>query len=326
MPQDGEPYPRLSDTQIKRCRWIFLSHSHADHAGAWTWLLERGFDGRVVATGETASQLAAKPENLILLDRLVRPLEPRPLADGITASWGRSGHCAGSCWYRLDWCGKVIIYSGDYVEDGLVYECDRIAAQSADLAILDGAYGSSTPTPAEYRQRLASLTEESLGQGRTVLFPVPRNGRGLELMALTRNRLPNAPIYADDPLCGEFRRLRGAADWIKPQSLAAVDPERLGGAPVRRGIIFVSDPQLDLAGSRRMAQAVADQNGAIILTGATYPGSHSRRLLKDGAALFARYPAHMSDADRIRVEGVNSFSVCVPFHCEEHEAPLRVDF
>ena len=45
-------------------------------------------------------------------------------------------------WYRFAEGGKAVFFSGDYTEDTQVYACDPIRGQSADLAVLDCAYGS----------------------------------------------------------------------------------------------------------------------------------------------------------------------------------------
>ena len=79
---------------------MFLTHSHADHTGALPWLRENGFQGTVIATEETLRQLPFAVRK--------RPFaggsSARPERDGfksLSIQWGRSGHCAGSVWYRF---------------------------------------------------------------------------------------------------------------------------------------------------------------------------------------------------------------------------------
>mgnify|MGYP003294922066 FL=1 len=53
--EEGGGYPNLTEKEIQRIDYIFLTHSHADHTGAIPWAEEKGFDGVVVATKETFS-------------------------------------------------------------------------------------------------------------------------------------------------------------------------------------------------------------------------------------------------------------------------------
>jgi Cft2 family RNA processing exonuclease len=68
MPGEDNPYPRLSGAKIQATEWLFLTHSHVDHTGAFSWLCEQGFSGCVVMTKETAGQLPFSPSQRFLID------------------------------------------------------------------------------------------------------------------------------------------------------------------------------------------------------------------------------------------------------------------
>ena len=110
---------------------------------AFAWLYENGFQGVVIATGETLRQLPFAAQNPRVLEKGC----PAGNGDfqGLSIQWGRSGHCAGSVWYRFSENGKSIFFSGDYTEDALVYACDphsKAAGRSggAGLRLRPGRY------------------------------------------------------------------------------------------------------------------------------------------------------------------------------------------
>lgn len=136
----GDPYPHLAPEEIRRLDAVFLTHSHADHAGALPWLYENGFRGTVAASGETLAQLPFAVQKSRALQELCPNGTGQP--QDLSVRWGRSGHCAGSVWYHFSEGRSSILFSGDYTEDTLVYACDPIRGRRADAAVLDCAYGT----------------------------------------------------------------------------------------------------------------------------------------------------------------------------------------
>lgn len=97
----GDELPHLLPDQIRAARYLFLSHSHENQSGALPYLLSNGFTGRVVLTTETARQLPLGIDDPIVLEGLSVPYAEAPLPGGISLTWGRSGHCSGSVWFRM---------------------------------------------------------------------------------------------------------------------------------------------------------------------------------------------------------------------------------
>ena len=136
MRGDVRPYPHLSNEQIKSAKYLFLTHMHEDHIGAFTWLVDKGFCGFAVASEETLAALPAYEKKLAL-----------PQAFGkvnigtVGIEYGRSGHCVGSLWYAVTTQSSKLLFSGDYCEHSC-FNVDKIEGQSAELAVLDCALGN----------------------------------------------------------------------------------------------------------------------------------------------------------------------------------------
>lgn len=126
-------------------------------------------------------------------------------------SVGAQRSLRGQCVVLLCRKRQVGVFSGDYTEDAQVYVCDPIRNQHADLAVLDCAYGrDETPYDAAC-DRLVQKTEELLSTHKLLLFPVPKFGRGLEILKLFSARLSSVPYYADALFCKTLRSRTQAA-------------------------------------------------------------------------------------------------------------------
>lgn len=313
MPGDASPYPRLTSNQIKSAKWLFISHSHIDHTGAHDWLCEQGFNGCVIMTKETATQVAFVPKQVCLIDERIPALTSFKLADEMYVVWGKSGQCVGSVWYNIVSAGKRIVFSGDYVEDALVYRCDHIRDITANYAILDSAYGDIKSTPADYRAALIATVAACIEQDKPVMFPVPKYGRGLELLVLFNEYFPNVPVKLDAHLQMELSRMQDFSEWIVPG--VAEKLSKINFCNFEKGLIFFSDPQLKSREGQEIAQKIINMNGVIILTGHEDAGSYSERLRALGQAISSRYAVHMNEEERNELEGVNTFGCVIGYHC-----------
>ena len=316
-----DPYPRLTREQISGLDAVFLTHSHADHTGALPWLYKNGFQGTVIATAETLSQLPFAVEKSCTLQELC------PNGTGafqnLPIQWGRSGHCAGSVWYRFAENGKLVFFSGDYTEDTQVYVCDLIRNQRASLAVLDCAYGLDE-TPYEVAcDRLVRETERLLSTHKLLLFPVPKYGRGLEILKLFSDRLADVPYYADALFLQNLAEQDAGGFWYRPVKInAPVCP--YDGQP--QGIVFVSDPQLRSCAAQKIAEQVLSLGGMAVMTGTLEKGSYSEGLFRQGKMAMLRYPVHLNHAQFVQLKGKNDFQQAIPYHSKEFSAKREILF
>lgn len=315
------PYPRLAAEQISGLNAVFLTHSHADHTGALPWLYENGFCGTVIAAAETLRQLPFSVQSGHTLEKLC-PNGTGAFQD-LSVQWGRSGHCAGSVWYRFTENGKSVFFSGDYTEDTQVYACDSIRNQRAGLAVLDCAYGLDETPYDTACDRLAQKTKELLSTHKLLLFPVPKYGRGLEILKLFSDRLTDVPYYADALFLQNLAEQDAGGFWYRPVKI---------NAPVcpydeqTQGIIFVSDPQMRSGLAQKIAEQVLTLGGMVIMTGTLEKGSYSENLFQQGKMVLLRYPVHLNHAQFERLKKQNNFQQTIPYHSKEFSAKREILF
>lgn len=308
-------YPRLSTQEARQLKCVFLTHSHADHTGALPWLRQLGYTGPVIASRHTLEQLPFHLEAGIALEEICS--QGLGTCAGITVQWGRSGHCVGSVWYRFSMEGKHILFSGDYTENTQVYATDPIRDQSADIAVLDCAYGYDRKNYADACACLVSRVRQLMDAYGLLVFPVPKYGRGLDLLWLLREAGMEGPFFGDAHFLREIHKLDEYRDWLKD------DPKQLQNlaAPYsgteKQGILFLSDPQLRNPGSRAAVETILAAGGKAVMTGTAERGSFSAQLLEAGRMELLRYPVHLNKPQMDTLAEKNVFSRVIPYHSPE---------
>lgn len=305
----SDRYPHLTAEQIRSLDVVFLTHSHSDHSGALMWLHHNGFHGTVIASMETLSQLSLSQDDVRVLEEVC------PQGEGILGEleikWGRSGHCAGSVWYKFIYHGKSILFSGDYTERTAFYKCDCIRNETADLAVLDCAYGRDNVSYQAYCRKLLLLTVKKISENHSVIFPVPKYGRGAELLTLFENHLNNITYYGDDHFIRNLEALKAEPFWRKKEiSDTEVHLWKKGAS----GIIFLSDPQLISRSACKIVNDALAHGDSCILTGNVDKGSESEHLLKEGLVNLIRYPVHQNYHQYQALMEVNHFRQVIPYH------------
>ena len=316
-----DPYPHLTREQISGLDAVFLTHSHADHTGALPWLYENGFHGTVIATAETLSQLPFAVQKSRALQELCP--DGAGQLQSLSVQWGRSSHCLGSVWYRFAENSKSVFFSGDYTEDTQVYACDPIRNQHADLAVLDCAYGLDETPYAAACDRLCQETEQLLSTHKLLLFPVPKYGRGLELLKLFSDRLTDAPYYADALFLQNLAEQEAGGFWYRPVKINVPVCPYNGQT---EGIVFVSDPQLRSKAAQNAAEQVLSLGGAAVMTGTLEKGSYSEELFRQGKMALLRYPVHLNHVQFECLKKQNDFQQTIPYHSKEFSAKRDILF
>lgn len=301
-----DPFPRLAENEIMRLNYVFLTHSHSDHTGALPWLYEHGFSGVVVAAAPTLEQITFKPKRTIALENL------NGVIGGIKFSYGRSGHCQGSVWYEFAVSERKLLFSGDYTENSLMYHCDTIRGRSADIAVIDCAYGSDGSRFSECCDEIISAVSEMKGEHRPVVFPVPKYGRGIDLLRLFNEKIPELTCCGDEHFMHCVSSL-SEDFWFKNKTLRA----NLYNSESPCDILFLSDPQLRDCCARKITENILAGGGSAVMTGTTERGSASERLTRCGKMKLLRYPVHQNYAEFTELVKQNDFGRVIPYHSPE---------
>jgi len=302
---DENPNPHLSLEQIAQAQWLFVTHSHKDHTGAYQWLQELGFSGKTVLTKECARQLTFPIQDPIYIDDFEH-LTLHDLADGLRIMWGRTGHCLGAVWYHIYTPDFNILYSGDYVEKTTLYPTDLIRDQLADLAILDNGYGKHGADAEINWQNLSKNVQEQLLLGKNLIFPIPKFGRGLEILTLLAPLFNDLDVFADEHFLGELDHIKEEDFWVKEGAIPQIT-KPWTGKPTKQSVLFLSDPQLKDSQNQKL---VKELGWEVILTGSIKKGTFAESL----DATFLRYSVHMNTSEMEHVAANNTFKEVLPFH------------
>lgn len=328
---DTDCYPHLTPSQIHHASHLLLTHSHGDHSGALAWLLQQGFQGAIVLTTPTLEQLNCEriTNKIILLDETTAPLQSLMLTEYLSVIWGRSGHCAGGCWYKIVYEDKTILCSGDYVHGSLCYSCDEISGHNADLAILDAAYSPCTLTGKEMRSTFVSKAAELLARRSILLLPVPKYGRGLEMLLALKPLLRTYQVYGDKHFLSQLHKLYTNAGWLLPDALRHLQNTTVESfdytASLLPGIYFISDPQLKRPENFQLVRKLS-HTGYALSSGHLEPMSNGQTLAGQGLLQQCPYPIHGNDEQLLSLKERNSFNIVIANHSPNLVYPEKIGF
>ena len=311
MAGSDDNFPRLSREEVQGLSYVFLTHSHLDHTGAVPWLYKNAFGGWIIASSCTLEQLPFQVRKAV-------PIEPwckNNTADfgGISFEYGRAGHCEGSIWYHLCTADGSALFSGDYSEHSAVYSCDKIRDRSADIAVLDCAYGSDVRDFGECCDEIIDTISLLKNRYDTLIFPVPKYGRGIELLKLFRERLHEYICCGDKHFTEQLRGVFERRYWYKETAFSVFPYE----ADRHCDILFLSDPQLRSDKARETAERIIQNGGCGVMTGTAERGSFSEKLIQLGIMRLLRYPVHQNIKECEELAEKNDFRKVIPYHSAE---------
>lgn len=327
MQGELEDKPALCSRQIHEAQYLFLTHSHLDHTGALEWLYEQGFSGEVILSKETYRQLGQRVMKYRFLEDIAQSGEMHVLTKKLSLMWGRSGHCVGAVWYYFLFENVKLLFSGDYCENSIAYQCDKLRGTEADIVIMDCAYGLDQTTAYEngclFKEKVYSLRNKG-----PVLLPVPKYGRGLDLLRVLANQ--EQKLFADELIRRQLDTFLGMEGWIKEECRQQL--EKLLVYPVWkyevsdvRAVVLVADPQLKQEKNQQLCEDMIKMGGSVILTGNCDHNSYAERLLVSKQALFCRWHVHQCFDDVEALKKKNHLKKILLSHSNDTYSGTKLD-
>lgn len=210
-PDGAGQYPEGEREELERVEGIILSHGHEDHSAGLPLLARQGLRLPVYChpitaglartycrTWRTAVERSGHP--VPYTDQEVENLDFRPQAfdrpfqvGPFQVVLGPSGHIPGSAWASLTAGGETLFYSGDMCLENrllmpptlprtLTQVLPQALPRGVSAVILDAAYGGSSLDQEGQERALVAKVKACAAQGGIVLLPVPRIGRGQEIL------------------------------------------------------------------------------------------------------------------------------------------------
>jgi len=361
MDSDSNPYPDVTEEELAKTDYVFLTHSHKDHSGAFMHFVEKGFRGTLVTSAmalelsditydkvvilsldmeqpvafrQQALQFGGKQDTLAQPDDL-HATEDLGKSNDLQVSFGRTGHCMGGLWFLITDALGTCFFSGDYQEDTLAYACDAARGMKAELAIVDCAHYETDKSAAELRKDMLAQTDKYLQEARRVIFPVPKYGRGMEMFALLEKEFPDKKVMVDAAFVRESLRCLKDRAWfcedtydklcglLERLSGECVDFSREDAVQPDYDILLLADTHLLKPYNTAFVEKEVAAGARVIVTGRVRPGKLPEKLLAEGKAAKFLYPHHQSRGDLLRVVENNDFTVVLPYHNEVKEVLVK---
>lgn len=337
----SQRYPSFSREMVSNLHALFLSHSHDDHSGALPLLIQSGFTGNIYLTKPCYQQLKEiyfdkNPlwENVVnarfIFLEDISTNKQFSLPNGHSVEWGYSGHLLGSVWYFLHpkySAHDAFFYSGDMNPFSPLIQYDNPPPHTVNQAIIDAAYGLDQTDYQVALDSLLNTINRCLSEAMTILLPLPRFGRGQEILILLHQFLQqnqnNQPLFLVEKSIWEGLQAHlSAQHYLTVDALSAIDiiinPPEQGYAPKtvlfdkdssltevfqedRTQIIFCTDGMLQAEMGRRWVKHLEERRilnhlpYQIILTGYQAPETYGAELLRtqDNVSLI-RYRIHLN--------------------------------
>ena len=329
MDTDPNPYPNVTTEELEKVDYLFLTHCHKDHSGAFEYFVKQGFRGTLVTTRMTynlAGISYEKTEFLELSDENCSERNVRKFGT-LTICYGRTGHCPGGLWFEITEGTDTILFSGDYQEDTLVYRCDPIRDRQAKIALIDCAHRETELAAEELRTQIVRVVSDRIQKRQKVILPVPQFGRGLELLVLMRRSFPNLRVRVDSDFVEYAKKMLIERVWYFTEAYESLKADEMDMMDIfgtqmhgyDYDILLLADTHLKKQKNVDFVHHQLKTGAAVLINGRVKKNGPVGKLLREEKAEKFLFPHHQSYGDLKRVAASNQFDMIIPFHNHEKE-------
>ena len=235
--------------------FVFITHSHTDHAGRLPKLYKEGFRGKVIATNATLDLIRkALPDNLNLIKQEVQETGREPLfslkdlegvlelargigyeeevdlGNGSKAFLHDAGHILGSSIVEIRFNGEKIYFTGDLGNPPTPLLNPYKFVSDASYIVIESAYGSRThEDKAERKNILQKVIIETIQRGGVLMIPSFAIERTQELLyelngLFNGGKIPKVPVFVDSPLATNLTEVyRKHSDYFNKETMYIIN-------------------------------------------------------------------------------------------------------
>lgn len=318
---DINPLPKLTEEEIKKLDYLFLTHCHKDHTGAVSFLIEKGFKGTIIASKETIAFSDIKYPYIIYIDTYLKEIALNKLS----FISGRSGHCPGALWFLIKTEEDNYFFSGDYQQNSLVTICDKASSLKAKVAFIDNAHDLINEDAFKLRMSFIKIIKEKLEENIKIFLPLQKYGRSVEILYLLKTSFPDLNIALSKNFKESLLNTLTYKDWISEKNANILKEYILSCTwnYEKAEIVISPDTHIEKEATIKIANDIYNKGGLIIATGRKKKGSYMALLLDQHKAISFPYPHHNSMLDAKNLVKQNDFDIVLPFHNENKEIWLN---
>ncbi|MDY6939375.1 MAG: MBL fold metallo-hydrolase [Cyanobacteriota bacterium] len=188
-----------SDRRLRIADVVVCTHAHADHARSLLDLHRAMPDLPVYGSEVTASLLPLNWPEVEDVPEFCQGLpwrSPVQLQEDLWVELFPAGHLPGAAIVRLSYASANLTYTLTYTGDFLLSNSrlveglplEELRGSAPDVLIIEGSYGTARyPRRRTQENQLAERIDRAIGEGYSILLPVPPLGLGQELLMLLRS-------------------------------------------------------------------------------------------------------------------------------------------
>jgi Cft2 family RNA processing exonuclease len=314
-------YPFITPDMLGKVQAVVLSHAHEDHAASLPLLVKQNKNIPIYCHAVTANlvpdycrawsravqmsgfSLPYKNEDIASLNFVPKQFGEKFHIGPFMIEIGPSGHMPGSVWVAIQGTHQSLLYTGDCCWENRLL-CPPQLPTEFTVTIANSAYGNKLICQAEQEKLMITKVTECIQKGGSVLLPVPRIGRGQELIVFLSNLFGrDIPVMVEEGLVvglqyynnyseGLSKRGRNELENFDMSKLHLIS-HNMDLEMNKKSIIIAPDGMLSTGASLKFFwQLAKNEKNFIILTGHQAEGTLGAKLLEGQRCIMSKEVQH----------------------------------